>query len=175
MEAITTIVVGALCVIFGSLIKILLDWEEIRPGAPIDRRGRALFRQMYLAPDLVVLAIGLLISSKGLQRLLAARNVISPLGERLPSWFSVLMYAYLCSLLVSVVLWLIAGEHKYIPIESRRRTIIGIDGRRRDEVIDSPSWLRGWFRKEGLLTLIGGNLLGLACISSYAVFVVKAF
>jgi hypothetical protein len=175
METITPILVGALCVILGSLIKILLDWEEIRPGAPMDRRGRALFRQMYLAPDLVVLAIGLLISSKGLQCLLAAKNVISPLGERLPFWFSLFMYAYLCSLLASVVLWLIAGENKYIPIEPKHRTIIGIDGRPRTEVVDSPSLLKGLLRKEGFLTLISGNLISLACISSYAVFVVKAF
>ena len=175
METIATIAVGTMSLIFGSLIKILLDWEEIRPGAPIDRRGRALFRQMYLAPDLVVLAIGLLISSKGLQSLLATKNVASPLGERLPIWFSLLMWGYLCALLSSVVLWLFAGEHKYIPIEPIRRIVTGIDGRERTDIVDCPRWLKGWFRKEGLLTLVTGNLMGLMCISSFVVFVLKAF
>ncbi len=175
MESITPIVVGALAVVAGCLIKILMDWEEMRPGAPIDTRGRALFRQMYLAPDLAMLSVGLLISFNGLQRLLAAKGIASPLGERLLDYYSILMWGYVVVLILSIVLWLAAGNEKYIPIEKKMCTVIDIDGQEKKQSIDSPNWTKGWFSKEGLLTLVTGNLLGFLCISSYIFFVVKAF
>lgn len=175
METVAAVSAGVFSIILGSLAKVLLDWQEIGPGAPKDRRGRALFRQMYLAPDFVVLAIGLLLSFKGLQALLAANNVVSRLGDKLPFWFSFLMWMYPCALILSVVLWFIAGERKYIPIGLKRRSIMEVDGRESIKMVDSPIWLKGWFGREGILTLVGGNLMGLGCILSFVVFVVKAF
>jgi hypothetical protein len=175
METATAIAVGVLSLVIGSIAKVIMDWEDIRPGAPIHRRARALFRQFYLGPDFVLLAIGLLISFKGLQALLAANNVTSKLGDQLGFWFTLLILSYFGILLLLILLWLLAGDSKYIPIEQKQQSAYDVNGRQVVRTVQSVSLLKGFKSKAGLMTLVSGNSLGLLCLGFFVLFVAKAF
>ncbi|MHC4083852.1 MAG: hypothetical protein ACYSWZ_00920 [Planctomycetota bacterium] len=175
METATAIAIGVISMIAWSIAKALLDWDNMKPGVPKARRGRVLFRQMYLGPDFALLAIGLLVSFKGLQALLMANNVTSKLGDRLAFWFSSLMLVYITVLLLSILLWFIAGDCKYIPIEKKCQKKWDIDGTRVKRTLEAPNLWKGLTNTEGLLILGLGNFLGLSCISCFVLFAVKAF
>jgi len=175
MGPIPATIIGAFVFVTGLFGKVLLGWEDFGPAAPRERRGRALFQCMYLGPDLALFTIGLMLSSAGLLTLLSQKNVVSPLGKHLSSWYGGLMAAYICSLLLTVVLWFIAGERKYIPIEDRNVRVRLVDGSESMETVSTPDWLRGLFCKAGRRTLLGGNAVGLACLFSYVWFIVNAF
>jgi hypothetical protein len=170
------LVLGVLALLSGCVFKVVLDWESIGPSAPADRRGPALFRQFFLAPDIVTFSFGLLLSSKGIHGLLARHEVTSPLGDKLPAVFSSLVYVHVIVLLVVIALWFAAGERKYIPVAPKQRPTLSLEGERVLETVPSPMILKGVFTtRAGFLALILGNLLGCCCLASYVGFMFKAF
>ena len=175
MDTVGPILLGVLALIMGSLSKIIMNWEEIGPNAPREPRGRALFNQLYFGPDLVLLATGMLISSKGIQTLLAAKKIPSTMGDDLPTYFFSLLSAFLVALLLTIVFWFIAGPRKYFPIGNKTRKFTDPEGILRTETVPSPFWWKGLFSREGCWTLLGGNFIGFSCIYFYGLFITSAF
>ena len=175
MEALPNLLLGLFFLLIGSIFKVILDWDNLKPEAPRDRRATTIFRQLYLAPDLVMFSFGLLISTNGIQLLLAGKGVISPLGDNLGFWFSSLIAVHIGSLVFIILLWYLAGSRKYIPIEDIDNSYTGLDGTPCTERVPSVMWSTGIFTRAGFLTLVLGNALGFGCLLSYAWFLIRAF
>lgn len=175
MQTVGPILLGSIFLIVGLLAKALMDWEEIRPEAPRASRGRALFRQLYLAPDLVLLSFGLLIASKGLESVLSGAGIPSGLGAYFATWFWCLIGTFWGALFLIVLLWFAAGRGKYFPIADKTRRVIREDGTNSTITVRRVMWGAGLFKREGWTTLILGNLIGLLCIGGLICFITAAF
>ena len=174
MGLVGPILLGCLAIVAGAVFKILLDWEDIRPGAPIDRRETALFRQFYFAVDFVLLAIGLLLSSQGLRAVVTTQPGQAELNQTMADWHTALGLFYLVCLGLTILLWLFAGDDKRIPHGPKTRPYYE-GGERKERTVVSPFWFRGLFSRAGLMTIIFGNLLGLFCLTLFVVFLKQAF
>lgn len=160
MDAIGPIFLGVLALIISAVFKALLDWEAVRPGAPRASRETTLFRLSYFAPDFVLLSIGLLLSAQAL------RPDLLQLFPYLLSW-------YVACLLITILLWLCAGPAKRIPLGQKTRTRFE-NGQPVPYTVVAPMWVAGLTTREGLMTLIVGNLLGLSCPILFAICVLKS-
>lgn len=175
LQTLGPILLGSLILVVGSLFKVFLEYDQIRPGAPVQARGRILFRQLYLAPDFLLLSFGLLVSAQSLQSFLSNHRITSRLGDTFGFWFWSLILYNILALVICVFLWMFAGQAKYIPIGAAKRRVHSPSGEIREVTIQTPLWLAGLFSREGLLTLVCGNLVGLTSLLTFLVFISSAF
>ena len=152
-----------------SVLRVFLD-DKVRPEAPSEERGRALFHHCFLAPDFVMYGIALLLSGEGIRALVAEMQAMSrPVGSHY-SWFPFLIAMDIFILILSIVLWYRFGRGKAIPM------IRSDDNMQEQQGAATwmPDWRAGFFSREGFCTLVLGNFLGLVCVSSAVVYITRA-
>lgn len=175
MATLGPIILALAALIVGCVFKALMNWDDIKPTASKSVRARAMFSQLYLGPDLVLLAFGMLIASQGVTRLLQAHDVESRLGQDFPFWFQSLIFVDMTMLGVTILLWLFAGAEKYIPVEEEIRDYWTDTGEAKKKKVKAFQWRKGIGSKAGMLTIVLGNLLGLSCVIAYGLFIAAAF
>ena len=175
MTTAASISLGAIALVAGWLLKAILDWPNIGPAAQPKQRSTALFRHAYFAPDLVMLSLGLLISSHGIEALLSSRGVASRMGPTFGTWFVGLLMCYVIAMLLCIIFWFAGGSHKYIPVIPERQACRLPNGQRSHRIVQVPMWVEGICSSAGVLCLVIGNAMGLACVSAYALFASVAF
>jgi hypothetical protein len=157
------LVAACFVLIIGSLAKIFLEVDRFSPGAPAEERGRILFRQLYLALDFVLLALGLLFS---------ARAFVLGVGKTFTPFFGHLVLGNVAALFICILLWHASGKTKCFPIEKVKNT--SPDGEGVDEE-ERVMLLKGLRSRVGFTTLIAGNLLGLICLLGTFLCVIEVF
>ncbi len=141
------------------------------------RRGEAFFRRTWLAPDFMMLAMGLLISSEGLNSILKGKKVETFLGDAFDHYFWILLAFFVVALIVIVFLWLYTGnEGKTYPVVTKSVKRLSSDGSFHDCEVYKVRVLNGMFTtRVGFYNIVLGNCLGILAIMTYAVFIFRAF
>ena len=162
------IYVGIASLLLGVLFKALIDdglhpifTNRLNKRENREQAARALFRQMYLGPDLALFSLGLLLSSQSFTSLLGKPNPIAPVI------FSSLLIAYVFGLGVTLLLWLVSGPAKFCPINTTARKLPDEYGNAKDSPGLRIDWVGTIRKREGVFTLVVGNSVGVACIYSY--------
>jgi hypothetical protein len=169
----TPIAIAGLVALLALLVKAVMGANDLKRENP--DRGPELFKLFFLGPDLAMLSLGLFISSDVLKLILN--------GQKLNTFykdFSATFWTYLVISLVSILscifLWSIHGKdertlHRTQVKETRQRS----DGKEYEVTVWPIDWVPSLTSRAGLLILVLGNLLGVASIMSYAVFIFFGF
>lgn len=175
MELFLDIAIALIALMVGYCAKLLLDIDQIKPGAPGEVRGQVLFKHFFLAPDFAVLAIVLLLASDAINSLLTSSGTTSTLGNLFDEWFTLLILFYVLALFVVILIWFLCGEEKYIPVRPIEKTYTGPGGTKRKKTTDSVMMAEGLRKKEGFRVLIVANTIGLLCVVTFGFFIAFAF
>jgi cytochrome bd-type quinol oxidase subunit 2 len=168
------IILSALVMLLGLLVKAVLNSESFRPANPA--RGHELFRIFFLGPDLGLLALSLLISSQALREVLNGYKINTNFGESFGMYFWMSVVTVLVLLILSVVCWLTRDNDE-------RRLITEQDSENRQNrtgdtyqvTVWKVQWGKSLVGKPGMSILIIGNLFGIAAVLTYAIFMFKGF
>ena len=177
IEIIGSLSLALLVFVLGFVFKIFLDYEDIKPGAARGRRGRVLFRLLFIAPDLILLSLALIVTTRIFELGLPDSSFSVALNSLYPYWFWVTLLSIFISMNLCILLWFLSGKNKYIPIHDDSVEEIAPDGTPRTIPLQKPMWSTGiWRTKPGRLVLVIGNLIGInTFISVFTFFIVIAF
>lgn len=157
------------------LTKCIQDVEAIRETS--QSRGAALFRRLWLAPDFIVLGLGLVISSEALHSILLQKGIQTFYGDKFAKYFWTLLGSYFVILLMVIFIWLsTTSEASTFPLSRELRRRLNDAGEFVDREIYRVHYVRGLFgSRVGLWNIVIGNLLGLLTIVLYGFFVYFGF
>lgn len=117
MEVILPILFAVCIMLLRVLIRCLLDASALERTKP--ERGHQLFRVFFIAPDLTILALALLVSTEVLRSILAVHMIDTNYGEQYFRWFTILIIAFFAILILSVILWFVHHDDERALAMSR--------------------------------------------------------
>src|SRR5687767_1325368 len=170
-----TVLLALIVLFMAVLFKLLLDSEVVRDTNAA--RAGALFRAFFLAPDLIVFSISLLISSQVLHSILTSHSSSTYYGYRFSGYLYLLILADVVALIAVAIVWLRSQPtHKNFPTKPQNESRISAAGAEEDVVVFRLRLLHGLFRtRVGFWNLIVGNLIGFLALASYLLFIYYGF
>ncbi len=168
-------IITAVCImLLRVIVRCAIDatsFERTRP-----ERGHQLFRAFFIAPDLVILALALLVSTGVLKSILAIHGIDTSLGDSYLSWFVALVVIFVVILAGCIGLWYMHHD------DDRALVIRNVPGARRDRqgqvysiIVWEIDWRKSSESSSFQLLIVLANILSAACIAAYAWFISFAF
>jgi|SRR6516225_1674768 hypothetical protein len=169
------VILGLVPLFLYVVFKCIVDVEEIRETN--SSCGSALFKRFWLAPDFLVLAIGLAISSNALNAVLVGRGLKSNYGSDFDKFFWILITVFFVVSLLTLFIWLVTGsEAKTFPIETTTKNRLVAGGVFQPVQVYEIKYFKGLFRtRVGFWNMIVGNGLGVISILAYCAFIYFGF
>ena len=156
------------------LIRCLLDagtFERTRP-----ERGHQLFRAFFISPDLVILALALLVSTEVLKSILAMHMLDTNYGELYIRWFIILIVAFFGVLILCLLLWFVHHDDERALIMRRaRETRRDRSGHEYEAMVWEIDWRASYQKRSFKSLIVFANSAAAACMIAYAGFVIFGF
>lgn len=173
-EVILPIVFAVCIMLLRVLIRCLLDASALERTKP--ERGHQLFRVFFIAPDLVILALALLVSTEVIKSILALHKIDTNLGEQYFRLFIILIVAFVAVLILCIILWLVRhDDERALYMRRAPETRRDRSGQEYEAVVWEIDWSKS-YQKRGFKSLIVfANAAAVACVVAYAAFVIFGF
>jgi hypothetical protein len=156
------------------LVRWALDAESLKRSN--SGRGHQLFRVCFLAPDLIVLSIGLLIASEGLRAILKGRQLETLFCPHFPDYFWGLIVLFFVFLLACIVIWNSHDDDERAFVSHTRSEIrLRRTGETYDQTVWEVDWRASFGTRPGILVIGFCNFLGSLSVLSYAFFIYLCF
>ena len=155
-------------------LKLLLDAEKTMRTSRY--RGGPLFRAFFIAPDLCVLALSLLISTRVLESALEAQGTSTYYGTRFGEFFFALILTFVSVLVLISIVWLRTEDnHKAFPVREAAEVRYTATGTEERVTVYPLRLFAGLFSKVGFPNLVLCNILGIFCVVCYVLFIFFGF
>jgi hypothetical protein len=173
-EVIWPLVAAFLLLFLTVLVKLLLHAEATKR----ENRSRAatLFRAFFIAPDLLVLSLSMLISSQALRAVIDSKKVSSNYGGNFTYYLMALVVLLIIALVFVAVTWLRGNDaHMSFPLQSKQEIAYKPDGTSETLTVYDIQIFKGLKARAGFWNLGVSNLIGVASVVVYAMFIYYGF
>jgi len=156
------------------LVRGLLDATSFERTKP--ERGHQLFRSFFIAPDLVLLALALLVSSEVLRSILAAHKIDTNYGEHYFDWFIILILIFLAILVSCLVLWHVHHEdERTLVLKLSSESRVRRDGSEYVATVRDIDWDASYHTRAFVNLIFLANVLAGICLIAYVEFIILGF
>lgn len=166
--------VGFVLTLIGIFVKAVMDAHKFQVER--DERGEELFRLFFVGPDLISLALGLLVSSKVIELIFNGRNVTHNFGENFGNWFYLLFLIHIVCYFACILFWhahsQTARRLLITEREGTRQTKGGKEKKQKEYIVD---WQASFKTSASIWILILGNFMGLFSLVAYGSFIFFGF
>ena len=145
-------------------------------GQTKPERGHQLFRAFFIAPDLVILALALLVSTEVLRSILVIHKIDTNYGDSYMRWFTGLIFLFLAILVGCLILWYIHDDDER-ALAMRDASGVRRDrgGRKYSTIVWEIDWFESYRNPSFKYLLVFANAFSAACVVAYAWFVSYGF